>query len=203
MLLIGYLAFLTGYLATSCYYLSKDRVDLHSDIIDKLYRPLVKRVILNLFVVIPGFLFSLNMMGLEFTGIAHFNLWQFVHIGICLIMTDIMFYTGHRVLHTKLLYPIHKVHHQLIQPVGFGAFHAHPVEVILCNILPAIIPLYILPMHWIIVCLYICIGAVNSVSSHSDRGVSDKFHDLHHTTNKYNYGAIGFMDLVCNTYYIK
>eukprot|EP00656_Telonema_subtile_P015061 TRINITY_DN1782_c0_g1_i1.p1 TRINITY_DN1782_c0_g1~~TRINITY_DN1782_c0_g1_i1.p1 ORF type:complete len:251 (+),score=24.38 TRINITY_DN1782_c0_g1_i1:91-843(+) len=55
----------------------------------------------------------------------------------CQFCECLMFYTTHRMLHSKPLYArIHKVHHEFKGTVPVAAEHAHPIEQILGNHIP-------------------------------------------------------------------
>lgn len=55
----------------------------------------------------------------------------------CMIVEDFCFYWSHRTFHTKWLYKhIHKRHHEFVVPVCFASHYAHPIEVILGNVIP-------------------------------------------------------------------
>lgn len=38
---------------------------------------------------------------------------------------DLMFYISHRLLHTSMLYKIHKIHHEYTTTVSIAAIHSH------------------------------------------------------------------------------
>jgi methylsterol monooxygenase len=54
------------------------------------------------------------------------------------LFNDITFYWTHRLLHTKTLYRFHKQHHEFTGTVGIAAEYAHPIEVVLSNLIPSL-----------------------------------------------------------------
>lgn len=58
-------------------------------------------------------------------------------IFIFIIVEELMFFYAHWTLHQPMFYSkIHKVHHQFTAPVALACIYAHPIEVLLGNILP-------------------------------------------------------------------
>lgn len=55
-------------------------------------------------------------------------------------LVELLFYTSHRLLHTKYLYPYHKLHHGYKAPIALAALYAHPLEAILGNTLAVMAP---------------------------------------------------------------
>ena len=61
------------------------------------------------------------------------------------MVEDLCFYTSHRFMHTKLMYPnIHKMHHTYINTVSIAVEYTHPIEYFFGNIVPGFIPAIIL-----------------------------------------------------------
>ena len=56
----------------------------------------------------------------------------------CIMVEDFSFHMSHRVLHKPWIYPyIHKLHHEHKSTVAIATNHAHPLEFIFGNVLPA------------------------------------------------------------------
>ncbi len=119
-----------------------------------------------------------------------------------IIISDSVFYWTHRLFHTKLLYPLHKQHHEWHQPVSVSFLDSHPLEHLLVNVPTVIIPLIILPVSDFQQALWIISATINSVTGHMYSLDSKQPHVLHHKYFKYNYGAGGchLMDRIMGTY---
>ena len=116
-----------------------------------------------------------------------------------ILMTDLIFYSVHWMLHQRTLYKyIHSVHHQYRYTYGIGAIYAHPLEFYIGNLVPVAMPLVIckMPMN---ICQSIVIFATlfTVVLSHGGFIVS-KSHLNHHLKYRCNYGLV-FMDKVLGT----
>ena len=126
--------------------------------------------------------------------------WQFA---VYFVLFDIYFYFLHRLLHTKALFWIHRVHHQSRVPNPLSAFSFHPIEGLLTGgFVPIMVFFFDLHVYSIIIVnLY---GVINSVLVHSGHEffprwwykrrttgwyLSPMFHDRHHTRWNYNFGG--------------
>ena len=47
---------------------------------------------------------------------------------------DLFYYFSHRLLHTRLLYPIHKIHHINIHPKYYDYYTIHILEIPLTSV---------------------------------------------------------------------
>jgi sterol desaturase/sphingolipid hydroxylase (fatty acid hydroxylase superfamily) len=167
----------------------------------KVYSMVTNQVQLNILVVAPIFLYIIHLSDIQ----PQYNM-EFSCLNTCFdimlfaIVLDAIFYTNHRLLHTKYLYYIHKWHHKLTEPVGFGALYCHPIEMVVGNLIPVITPIYIFKTHLLTILIWFMITTFNTIVSHSEHGISNKFHDKHHTKNKNNFGTIGLFDVIFRTY---
>jgi Delta7-sterol 5-desaturase len=126
--------------------------------------------------------------------------WQFA---VYFVLFDIYFYFLHRLMHTRALYWMHRVHHRSTAPDPLTAFSFHPLEGLLTGgFVPIMVLLFNLHVYAIIaVNIY---GVVSSVLVHSGHEIFPRswyqksigrfyitpmYHDRHHTTYRYNYGA--------------
>lgn len=122
---------------------------------------------------------------------------------IIIVLEDILFYHFHRLMHLPYFYEkYHKKHHEFIHPIGYAAIYAHPIEHILCNIIPVFVsPLIVgLPFRYFII--WIVLATLNSVKSHAGYKLFDYgIHYIHHEKFNYNYGINIFCDRLYGTYH--
>lgn len=55
------------------------------------------------------------------------------------LIVDVVFYAVHRALHSRLLYPLHRRHHEHVSPRLQTNFHFHPVDIFLEASVPVIV----------------------------------------------------------------
>mmetsp|Transcript_6506 Transcript_6506/g.9879 ORF Transcript_6506/g.9879 Transcript_6506/m.9879 type:complete len:135 (+) Transcript_6506:180-584(+) len=132
-----------------------------------------------------------------------------------MICEDFGFYWGHRLLHSKLLYPkIHKIHHEYNVSIGLCAIHMHPVEYFISGIIPTSSCMLILndKMHIWTFYLYVLFQVWEVSDAHCGYEFpwspgrllpfmsSAEVHDYHHEVNIGNYGSwFRFWDTICGT----
>ena len=108
------------------------------------YKKVIKSVIFNVYVLTIPIYFLDQRYTNKYNN--QFILYkETVYFILNLAISEILFYTFHRILHHRLLYKhFHKVHHEFKQPIGISALYTHPVDAVLGNIIPDGIGLYIL-----------------------------------------------------------
>jgi len=121
---------------------------------------------------------------------------------IYLIYYDFCYYFLHRLLHTKLLYPIHKIHHKY-KPKYYHYYCIHLFEIPFTSVglLIAIYlyKFYIYQFLWCIIFINI-----RGMMHHDERFVFlvGDHHLLHHKYIKVNYGEF-WMDYFFKTNYVN
>ena len=140
--------------------------------------------------------------------------WQ---LPFCVYLEDIGFSIAHRQLHSQFLYKnVHKVHHTYIEPIGISAAYTHPIEFCIGNILPAILPVFLLgnKMHIVTIYIWSILRLAATVNGHSGydfpwvpwdlmpmRG-TPTYHDFHHSGGDFSgnfSGQTTVMDTIWGT----
>lgn len=126
-----------------------------------------------------------------------------LQLAACYACTDCLFYWGHRILHIGPLYrAIHKQHHEFTVSVGWAAEYAHPLEWLLCNVVPVMSGFVLLKLHFFMWVLWTGIAIMGTTAAHSGiwyPSLELGWHDFHHSHNKGNFGSTPFWDKVCGT----
>jgi lathosterol oxidase len=127
-----------------------------------------------------------------------------LQLGLYFLCFDLYFYWTHRFFHRPLPYRwIHCLHHRSTAPNPLTAFAIHPLEAV---VQAAFLPLFLwlVPLQLATVLIVSVIAPVNSILLHSGHELFPRwwyrlpvsawyatplFHDLHHTSVTWNYGA--------------
>ena len=119
------------------------------------------------------------------------------------LLNEMLFYSGHRLLHTPALYArIHKQHHSYKNTRSFAAEYAHVVEDVLTAYMPFLAGLVLMSAHFHIVFCWFLLRLTETYEGHSGYCLRDSvlgrlglshwrqavFHDHHHTVNMGNFG---------------
>ena len=165
------------------------------------YRKIFPRVACNVVIAtLPvAFLDSYYQPNIDFNILV--SLWHFC---LNLIISEILFYTVHRISHMRMFYAkYHKIHHELKEPIGMGALHTHWLDSIFGVLIPDSIGLYIMGAHKYTIYFWIVIATSFSIlDSHSNYRNLSEYHDNHHRLTNYNFGNGFFMDKIFNTEYL-
>lgn len=136
-----------------------------------------------------------------------------LHVLVCTVTFDLMFYFWHRSLHTKALYKFHKKHHEVKVTYACANDHEDVLEVT-GNILWKMIPPAVLGSHVYTVCIFRSLVKFFALLHHSGYELpifqpiqkvpfiaSPTAHDFHHYNGHSNYGGVFmFWDYIFGTY---
>ena len=88
--------------------------------------------------------------------------------------------------------------------MAFAAQYAHPVEHVVANIAPIVLPMLYWNSHIVTFCVYLGFSLVETAATHSGYDFfvfpfKANMHDLHHEKFNVNFGGIGVLDYLHGT----
>jgi len=118
----------------------------------------------------------------------------------------IIFTLGHLLLHTRMFYRMHKVHHELKQPFALAAAYSHPFENVISNFLPFSAPAMLFRVHPYSQLIMAFVAVMGTQLHHSGWDLpwykfmeQPDFHDKHHEFFTVNIGVTGLFDWYMGT----
>lgn len=126
---------------------------------------------------------------------------------IMLLISDLMFYIVHRIMHVKKFYKvIHKKHHQHVYTNVWSSFYFSKSELMLNWIFVFVLPISMWNLHYLTLYLYIMFMTLSLVKSHSGINImniyTSGYHDTHHLKFNVNYGSqMALWDYIFKTNY--
>jgi len=202
MSIVLYQTFLNTFLLSSmiCFYVDilaphyRVNVISQSAILHDYYN-MVPRVASNIIIAYPYFYVSEKYFILAHKA----NAYSFItNIILWIVVTDIFFYSIHRLFHTKYLYHYHAIHHTYRYTYGMGAIYAHWLEFYLANLFPLSIPMILFKIPFDM-CNTIVMMATFFTVVISHGGFNIPFsggHLYHHLKYKYNFGLFKMDNLM-------
>lgn len=168
----------------------------------KKYRRTIRLVLFNQFIVSLPLTLLMVSYNIEMnTNALPYRYLPFQIMAI-LFTEDLLFYICHRLFHVKIFYKyIHSIHHEWTIPVAMRTIYAHPLEHLLCNLLPVILTGHLFKLDWVCYNIWLIIATLNATFVHSDyniRGLG-KEHNEHHKYRTVHYGTSGYIDYLLGT----
>lgn len=152
--------------------------------------------ILNLFYALLFIIFFIGIIKMLPKIYIPYMLLQFL---ILIIGAELWFYVSHRLLHTKILYRYHKIHHQFNIPHSWVTLYCHPLEMIFSNIMTNIWTLIFMNYDYAVLLIWNIMIGINSTLGHSFAGP----HRIHHQKLIHNFGIINLLDVIFKTKWSK
>lgn len=115
---------------------------------------------------------------------------MFLQLALHVIGYDIWFYLSHMALHTRLMWWIHRRHHEKRDPVWTDTYHGHWLESVIQSVGFLLPWAVIADVRWIPAVLALVAINVRAMLHHDSRGtwlVGD-YHLIHHRQPNVNFG---------------
>lgn len=111
-----------------------------------------------------------------------------------LLLSDMMFYFTHRLMHLPQLYKfVHKKHHQHIHTNVWSSFYFSKSELLSTWLFVLMLPIVPFNPHYFTFGSYLTFVMLSLVKSHSGINIKNtytsKYHDIHHLKFNVNYGT--------------
>jgi len=167
------------------------------------YGDMICQVVLNQF-QIPACLLGLWYCRLHLNtfhpppSVAQF-LWQMF---MQYLIYEALFYSSHRLLHTRMLYPLHAKHHETQGSTGVSGQYQSFGDFLLTTTIPLAVGIVLVQPHVSVLWCVALIGSLNSVHSHGGYRFpgfpAPDDHALHHQNYRVNFGT-GPLDWLLGT----
>jgi sterol desaturase/sphingolipid hydroxylase (fatty acid hydroxylase superfamily) len=130
--------------------------------------------------------------------------WVVWELFVYTLVEELGFYYAHRMFHHPRLYKhIHKVHHEFTAPVGIASIYAHPLEMLVANLMPLAAGPIICGSHIGTAMLWYIIATFSTTVAHCGYHMpflpSPEAHDFHHLKWNQNFGMLGVLDRLHGT----
>jgi fatty acid hydroxylase domain-containing protein 2 len=137
----------------------------------------------------------------------------FSHALFFIVVEEIVFFYSHLLLHQRFFYDrVHRIHHEFRSPIALAAAYAHPIEMLLSNIVPLMLGPLLARAHVVTLLSWFFVGVITTQIHHSgyefpwhafDPTGQPSMHDYHHEFYHANYGLLGVLDRLHGTYKVR
>jgi sterol desaturase/sphingolipid hydroxylase (fatty acid hydroxylase superfamily) len=138
-----------------------------------------------------------------------------IQFGIVVLVNTFVAYWGHRLMHTRWLWELHKVHHAAEEMNIVTPFRNHPIELVMTSFLNAF-PVALLGASPGVVITYYGMNMIYQSLAHSEINVKGRLwdiiwitpaaHRIHHSTRPehfdHNFGILTVWDYLFGTYHV-
>ena len=164
------------------------------------YLPIVvKNVIIS---PIPFGVIAVHLVNLDPLYTTRFNITDCIfELVLTAIITEILFYIFHRIVHIPFLYKrFHKLHHSVTIPVSVATLYVDQWDMLFSNSIPLVFPVFFICSTTITAKIWFIFILTESILSHAGYKYLSEAHNKHHTNTNINYGNNLFMDKLFRTY---
>ena len=152
--------------------------------------------------------------------VLHIGFLQHIHsvvlqFGIVYLVNTFIAYWGHRLMHSRWLWEIHKVHHAAEEMNVVTPFRNHPIELLVMTLLNAF-PVTVLGASPAVVIVYYAVNMVYQSLAHSEINLKGELwnliwitpaaHRIHHSNRAAhwdrNFGIVTLWDYLFGTYFV-
>lgn len=151
--------------------------------------------------ILLGNLICYVPLGYLMINLTTFYLVEFL---LTIVSISVLFYIVHYIIHQKPLYNlIHKQHHWWNTSLAFSALDSHPAEHLLGNLLPTMLPAYLLNSNVEFVRLIAHFTTINTLLAHQymPHDQLQNNHQTHHYVVNKQFGITGPLDKWFSTNY--
>lgn len=131
---------------------------------------------------------------------------MFLHTVGFLVVNEVLFYYGHRMLHLKRFYRFHKAHHEFTSPCALTAIYCDMFEMLVSDVIPLFGGMIFLNSHAYTVLWWVVFAVCGTQLHHCGFRFpwikldhQPNFHDFHHEKFNCNFGNIGWLDALHGT----
>jgi sterol desaturase/sphingolipid hydroxylase (fatty acid hydroxylase superfamily) len=169
----------------------------------RLYQTYLPVVVKNVIISpIPFGVIAVQLVNLDSLYTAEFHITECIlELVFTAIITEILFYSFHRIVHIPFLYKrFHKMHHSVKIPVSVATLYVDQWDMLFSNSIPLVFPAFFICSTTITSKIWFIFILTESILSHAGYKYLSEAHNKHHTDNNINYGNNLFMDRLFGTY---